>query len=133
MRRLAIVPFLLLVSCSDPAGPNGKFCDVVKRILVTADPMTQGAAFSDSRVLADGMAVRVKAYDDLVLVAPVAINPDAVVVSATLRKIADAFSAAGNTSSAANEAPISTLLRDQKFLDADKNVARYSTTACREK
>ncbi len=133
MRRLAIVPLVLLVSCSDPAGPNGKFCDVVKRIQVTADPMAGGAAFSDARVLADGMAVRVKGYDDLVRVAPVAVRADVAAVSATLRKIADAFAAAGNKSSAANEQPIATLVKDQRFLDADQNVTRYSSTACRER
>lgn len=132
MRRLAVLPLLLLVACADPAGPNGKFCDVVKRIRVTADPLAQPAAFSDSRILESALAVRVKAYRDLAAVAPVAIAADAAKSRDALVEISTAFTAAGNRSSAANEQPLEGLLRDKAFLDAQSSVTRFSISACKE-
>jgi hypothetical protein len=134
MRRL--LPVLLLaaaVSCADPAGANGRYCDVVKRIGVTADPLLGGAAYSDPTVLAAGMAVRVKAYTDLAAAAPTSVKVDTELVRSGLQQIAAAFAAKGNVSSTANEAPIATLVKDTKFLQAQANVTRFSTSVCKEK
>ena len=123
---------ILLVSCSDPAGANGKFCDVVKRIKVSADPLSGADAYNDPKVLADGMAVRVKAYSDLAAVAPAAIKTDAGVVADGVLKISMALAAAGNKSSAANDPATAKLVKDENFLIATLNVQRFSERACKE-
>ena len=135
MRRLLIfVPFLIVaVSCSDPAGANGKFCDVVKRIKVSADPLSGGDAYNDPKVLGDGMAVRMKAYSDLAATAPSLIKADAAIVSDGITKISLALTGAGNKSAAANAPTIAALVRDKRFLEASLNVQRFSETACKEK
>jgi hypothetical protein len=134
MRRvLSVLLVLVTVSCADPAGANGRYCDVVKRIGVTADPLLGGAAYSDPTVLAAGMAVRVKAYTDLAATAPPSVRADTETVRGGLQQIAAAFAAKGNLSSAANEPPIATLVKDTKFLQAQANVTRFSTSVCKEK
>jgi hypothetical protein len=124
---------VLAMSCSDPAGANGKFCDVVKRIKVSADPLSGGDAYNDPKVLGDGMAVRMKAYTDLAATAPSSIKADAGIVSEGINQISLALSAAGNKSAAANDPTIAALVRDKKFLEASLNVQRFSETACKEK
>jgi hypothetical protein len=124
---------IVAVSCSDPAGANGKFCDVVKRIKVSADPLSGGDAYNDPKVLGDGMAVRMKAYNDLAATAPSSIKTDAAIVSDGITKISLALTAAGNKSAAANDPTIAALVRDKKFLEASLNVQRFSETACKEK
>lgn len=134
MRRFLVLPLLIVaVSCSDPAGANGKFCDVVKRIKVSADPLSGGDAYNDPKVLGDGMAVRMKAYNDLAATAPSSIKTDAAIVSDGITKISLALTAAGNKSAAANDPTIAALVRDKKFLEASLNVQRFSETACKEK
>lgn len=134
MRRLVIFSLLIVAtSCSNPTGPNGKFCDVVKRIRVTADPLAGGAAYSDPKVLGDGMSLRVQAYRDLAAVAPATIQVDAALVRDTITKISVALAAAGNKSLAANDPAISVLVKDEKFLTASLNVQRFSEGACKEK
>jgi hypothetical protein len=134
VRRFLVLPLLIVaVSCSDPAGANGKFCDVVKRIKVSADPLSGAEAYNDPKVLGDGMAVRMKAYSDLAATAPSSIKADAAVVSDGINKISIALSAAGNKSAAANDPTIAALVRDKKFLEASLNVQRFSETACKEK
>ena len=133
-RALIVVPLLIVVvSCSDPAGANGKFCDVVKRIKVSADPLTGGDAYNDPKVLGDGMAVRMKAYSDLAATAPSSIKADATIVSDGITKISFALTAAGNKSAAANDPTIAALVRNKRFLEASLNVQRFSETACKEK
>lgn len=134
MRRFLVLPLLIVaVSCSDPAGANGKFCDVVKRIKVSADPLSGGDAYNDPKVLGDGMAVRMKAYNDLAATAPSSIKTDAAIVSDGITKISLALTAAGNKSAAGNDPTIAALVRDKKFLEASLNVQRFSETACKEK
>jgi hypothetical protein len=134
VRRFLVLPLLVLaMSCSDPAGANGKFCDVVKRIKVSADPLSGGDAYNDPKVLGDGMAVRMKAYTDLAATAPSSIKADAGIVSEGINQISLALSAAGNKSAAANDPTIAALVRDKKFLEASLNVQRFSETACKEK
>lgn len=132
MRRFLLVAVLapLTVSCADPAGANGKFCDVVKRIQVTADPLSGAAAYSDPKVLADGMAVKVKAFADLAEVAPATVRSDTILVSESIRKIAEQLAAKGNKSSAANDPAIAALVKDERFVTASLNVQRFSEGQC---
>jgi hypothetical protein len=134
MRCFLLIPLLIVAaSCSDPAGANGKFCDVVKRIQVSADPLAGGDAYNDPKVLGDGMGVRVKAYNDLAATAPSSIKTDATIVSEGITKISQALVAAGNKSAAANDPTIAALVKDKRFLEASLNVQRFSDTACKEK
>jgi hypothetical protein len=122
----------VLPSCGDPAGPNGKFCDAVKTFRATFDPLSKPELYSDPKVLRAGLDLRVKAYDELAAVAPPTISGDAKLVAETFGSISRKLSAVGDVAAAANNPDIAALVNDPTLLAAETNVARFSTSACRD-
>jgi hypothetical protein len=122
----------VLPSCGDPAGPNGKFCDSVKTFRATFDPLSKPELYSNPKVLRAGLDLRVKAYQELAAVAPPTIAGDAKLVAETFDKISQKLAAAGDVAAAANNPDIAALVNDTTLLAAETNVARFSTSACRD-
>jgi hypothetical protein len=122
----------VLPSCGDPAGPNGKFCDAVKTFRATFDPLSKPELYSDPKVLRAGLDLRVKAYQELASVAPPTISGDAKLVADTFESISRKMAAAGDVAAAANNPDIAALVNDTTLLAAETNVARFSTSACRD-
>lgn len=115
--------------CSD-TPTTSRFCDVVKRIEATADPMEDTAVFARPDVLQSALELRVRAYQDLARVAPADISLDALTVAAQLSRITSAFSAAGFKSDAANTPAITALAQDAGFAKASSSLVRFSTANC---
>jgi hypothetical protein len=121
-----------VASCSDPAGPNGKFCDAVKTIQATFDPLSKPELYSDPKVLREGLDLRVKAYKELAAVAPKEEMGDAQIVADAFAKISEKLRAAGDVASAANNPDIAAIVNDKAVQQADANLSRFSTSACRD-
>jgi hypothetical protein len=119
-------------ACSDPAGPNGKFCDAVKTIRATFDPLSKPELYSDPKVLRDGLDLRVKAYKDLAAVAPKEEMGDAQLVADSFSKVSEKLRAKGDVAAAANDADIASIVNDKALQQAEANLSRFSTSACRE-
>jgi hypothetical protein len=136
MRRAAVftsaVLLVLMSACADPAGPNGKYCDVVKRVQATFDPMSKPDLYTEPTVLRAGMDLRVAAFEDLVKVAPPEVVGAATMVRDHLRSISNELRDRGDKSSAANDPAVIKLTNDKPFLEAQDNVARFSAAACKE-
>lgn len=136
--RRAFLPLVLVLgvplfaACADAAGPNGKFCDVAKRLQVTANPLSGNAYFTDPKLLGEGMTLRVSQYTDLALVAPTSVRTDAIAARDGLAQIALALKDKGNKASAANEEPLAGLILAQRTSQSEANLARFITTACKE-
>jgi hypothetical protein len=122
----------VLSSCSDPAGPNGRFCDVVKRIRATFDPLTRTELYSDPKVLRAGMDLRLQAYNDLLNEAPVEIKGDATIARDAFVRISQLLRDKGDVAASADDPVISALINDKTRVDAELSLQRFANGACKD-
>lgn len=116
---------MLGASCSDTPGAS-RFCDVVKRIEASADPMADPSVFASPAVLRAAMEIRVRAYADLARVSPDEVAADVRTTAAQIARIDNALAAGGYDSALANSTIVTALMRDDTFIAASRSVERFA-------
>jgi hypothetical protein len=120
-------------ACGAGSPTASRYCDVVKRVQASADPLSDPAIFSDPAKLRDALAARVATFTDLAAQAPDEIRTDASALRDGLIKINNALSKAEFQSAAANSDPVvQGVLADPGFQSALTNVENYDANHCTE-
>ena len=124
---------VLGATACDAGSSSGasRYCDVVKQVQASVDPLADQSIYSDPGRLKDALMVRVKTYTDLAAQAPDEIRPDANTVRDGVIKVNNALAAAGYQSAAANRDPtLQAVLNDQGLHDAQARLAGYDAEHC---
>jgi hypothetical protein len=118
-------------ACSAGSPTASRYCDVVKQVQASADPLSDQAIYSDPTRLRDALAARVATFTDLAAQAPAEIRADADTLRDGLIKINNALSKAQFQSAAANSDPVvQGVLADPGFKDALTRVEDYNANHC---
>jgi hypothetical protein len=123
----AVLGVLGLGGCAQDT--SGRFCDVLKRLEASADPL-------DDRVLQDPAALRaaltdvVATYDELARVAPESMRADARTLSDAYHRIQDLFARANDVSASVNGSAAFKELTGPAFQSSVAAAARYGVRNC---
>jgi hypothetical protein len=124
---------LVAAGCSSGSSTASRYCDVVKQMEASADPLADQAIFSDPTRLRDALAARVDTFTSLAANAPPEVRTDASTLRDDLIKINNALSKAQFQSAAANSDPVvQGVLADPAFTDALTRVEDYNANHCGE-
>ena len=133
IRWLLAVTVLAVVlgGCGPTGGPNGRFCDVARRLEASVDPVADAGVLADPAKLSRAMADRVDIYQALAMVAPSAAVDDAMRVRDGFVTINAALATAGYRADALDTDPaLKAALSDGSFVAARTSLARDLIRTC---
>jgi hypothetical protein len=120
-------------ACGAGSPTASRYCDVVKQLQASADPLSDQAIYSDPARLRDALAARVATFTALAAQAPDEIRTDADTLRDGFIKINNALSTAQFQSAAANSDPVvQGVLADPGFQSALTHVEDYNANHCIE-
>jgi hypothetical protein len=119
-----------LAGCAE--DPNAtKYCDVVKRIEASADPLGSAAIYQDPTALKTALDDRITTYDELAREAPSALKPSAEKLRDVNSQVRNAWAAVDFRSGALNDDPkVKGLLTDAGLASALAELQAYNVRHC---
>jgi hypothetical protein len=121
---------LVLGACAPQPTRTERYCDVVKRQEATVDPFAVPSVLADPARLSEALQSRTKLIADELVDAPDAVRADLGKLSEVYAAVQSAMAAAGYVASAADAPAVRDLLTSDAFKQAERNVARFDSTAC---